>query len=59
MSGGQSSGTGAMTDLDDEMVVKNEILSNRDKSQRDPEHGLDSKGVQVDEEKDTVSNRRS
>ncbi|SDO07081.1 hypothetical protein SAMN05192530_103156 [Aureimonas jatrophae] len=58
MSGGQSSGTGAMTDLDDEKVRKNDILTNRDKSQRDPEYGLDGRGVQADEEKDSVGNRQ-
>ncbi len=58
MSGGQSSGTGAMTELDDEKVRKDDILSNRDKAQRRPGQSLDSKGVQVDEYKDTPANRR-
>ncbi len=58
MSGGQSSGTGAMTEIEDAKVRKDDILSNRDKSQRDPERGLDGRGVQVDEEKDTVANKR-
>ncbi|CCJ06481.1 hypothetical protein [Methylocystis sp. SC2] len=58
MSTGQSSGTGARTELDDEKVRKNEILSNRDKAQRRPGQSLDSKGVQVDEYKDNPANRR-
>jgi hypothetical protein len=58
MAGGQSSGTGAMTELEDEKVRKDDILSNRDKSQRRPGQSLDSKGVQVDEYKDTPANRR-
>jgi hypothetical protein len=58
MSAGQSSGTGAMTELEDEKVRKNDILSNRDKSQRLPGRSLDRKGVQVDEYKDNPANRR-
>ncbi|MEH6728386.1 MAG: hypothetical protein V7703_19735, partial [Hyphomicrobiales bacterium] len=58
MSAGQRSGTGAMTDLDDAKVRKNDILSNRDKAQRLPGQGLDGKGVQVDEYKDNPANRR-
>jgi hypothetical protein len=59
MSAGQRSGTGAKTELDDEKVRKNDILSNRDKAQRPVGRGLDGKGVQVDEYKDNPTNRRS
>lgn len=58
MTVGQGSGTGAKTEMVDEEVRKNEILSNRDKAQRPPGRGLDGKGVQVDEYKDTRANRR-
>lgn len=58
MSAGQKSGTGAMVELEDEKVMKNGILSNRDKAQRLPGQSLDGKGVQVDEYKDTPTNRR-
>lgn len=58
ISAGQSSGTGAMTELDDEKVRKNEILSNRDKAQRLPNQSLDGMGVAIDEYKDVPSNRR-
>ena len=58
MPAGQSSGTGAMTELEDEKVRKNDILSNRDKAQRRPGQSLDGKGVQVDEYKDNPANRR-
>lgn len=58
MSAGQSSGTGAMHELEDEKVRKNEILSNREKAQRPPGQSLDGKGVQVDEYKDNPANRR-
>ena len=58
MSAGQSSGTGAMTELEDEKVRKDDILSNRDKAQRRPGQGLDGKGIQVDEYKDNPANHR-
>lgn len=58
MPAGQKSGTGAMTELDDEKVRKNDILSNRDKAQRLPGQSLDSKGVQVEEYKDMPTNQR-
>lgn len=58
MPAGQSSGTGAMTEFEDEKIKKNEILSNRQKAQRAPGQSLDGKGVQVDEYKDNPANRR-
>ena len=58
MSAGQSNGTGAMSELEDEKVRKNDILSNREKAQRWPGQSLDGKGVQVDEYKDNPTNRR-
>lgn len=47
-----------MTELDDEKVRKNDILSNRDKAQRLRGQSLDGKSVQVDEYKDNPANRR-
>ncbi|MDP2803814.1 MAG: hypothetical protein Q8O26_18230 [Phreatobacter sp.] len=47
-----------MTELDDEKVRKDDILSNRDKAQRRPGQGRDGKGLQVDEYKDNPANRR-
>ena len=58
MSVGQNSETGAMTELEDEKVRKDDTLSNRDKGQRLPDQSLDGKGVQIDEYKDNPSNRR-
>ncbi|WP_427025736.1 hypothetical protein ACP4J4_07470 [Aureimonas ureilytica] len=58
MSAGQANGTGAMTELQDEKVNKNQILSNRDKAQREDSFGLDSRGVKIDEYKDVPSNKR-
>lgn len=55
---GQSSGSGAMTNLDDEKVRKDDILSNRDKAQRPPDQSLDSNGVRVAEYKDIPTNQR-
>jgi hypothetical protein len=58
MAAGQSNGSGANTDFDDEKVRKDDILSNRDKAQRQPGQSLDGKGVQVDEYKDIPTNQR-
>jgi hypothetical protein len=56
---GKQDGSGAMTDLDDAAVRKDDILSNRDKAQHSKERGLDSKFVQTEEFKDTAANRRT
>lgn len=58
MAAGQQSGTGAMTNLDDDKVRKDDILSNRDKSQRRDGQSLDGTGVKVDEYKDVPTNQR-
>lgn len=55
---GKGDGTGAMTDLDDEKVRKNDILSNRDKAQHIETRGLDSRNVQNEQLKDHSANRR-
>lgn len=55
---GQQSGTGASTNLDDEKVRKDDILSNRGKATRRPGESLDGTGVQVDEYKDIPTNQR-
>lgn len=58
MSAGQKDGTGAQTELDDAAIRKDDILSNREKSQRPAGQSLDSTGVQVDEYKDIPTNQR-
>ena len=58
MTEGQKNGTGGMVNLDDDKVRKDDILSNREKSQRPPGQSLDGKGVQVDEYKDIPTNQR-
>jgi hypothetical protein len=56
---GKGDGTGAMTELDDGAVRKDDILSNRDKKQASTaERGLDSRHVQTEEFKDHAGNRR-
>lgn len=59
MPAGQRSGSGSQSELNDEQVRKEDILSNRDKAQRRPGQSLDGTGVQVDEYKDIPTNRRS
>lgn len=58
MTAGQKSGTGAMSELGDAKVRKNDILSNRDKTQRQRAQSMDGTGLQVDEYKDIPTNRR-
>ena len=47
-----------MTNLNDDEVRKDDILSNRDKAQRRSDQSLDGTGVQVDEYKDVPTNQR-
>jgi hypothetical protein len=58
MSAGQKGKTGAINELDDETVMKNDILGSRDKTQRHLGQSLDSEAVQGDKYKDLPSNRR-
>ncbi|MEO1987151.1 MAG: hypothetical protein ABGX47_10960 [Martelella sp.] len=55
---GKSSGTGAMTDLEDEVLPKDKVLSNRDKARHSEARGLDGKNVQNEGYKDHSANRR-
>jgi hypothetical protein len=56
---GKGDGTGAMTELDDAAVRKNDILSNRDKKLASTEErGHDSRHTQSEEFKDHAGNRR-
>jgi hypothetical protein len=58
MSAGERSRSGATTELVDEKVRKNPILTNRDKEQRSLNKSGNGKGAQVNESRDTPSNRR-
>lgn len=55
---GKKAGTGAMTDLDDEMLGENDVLSNRDKESTPSGRGLDSKHVQTEQYQDHSANKR-
>ena len=53
---GKGSGVGGMTDLDEEMLEENQVLSNRDKAQHAGGRGLDSKAVQNEQFHDHAGN---
>jgi hypothetical protein len=54
---GKGAGTGAMTEVPDDMIEENQILKNRDKSRHPGERGLDSKAVQTEQNQDHAANR--
>jgi hypothetical protein len=54
---GPHSGGGAMTDLPDDMLGENAVLSNRDKARHSKERGLDSKEVETEQRQDHAANR--
>ena len=54
---GKGDGTGAMTELDPEILPENMVLSNRDKAQHSRERGLDSKAVQTEQLHDHDANK--
>jgi hypothetical protein len=53
---GKGSGTGAMTDIDKDILPENMVLSNRDKAQHSRERGLDSKTIQNEQFHDNETN---
>jgi len=50
-------GSGAMTDLQDELLADNRVLSNRDKAQSSRERGQDSRWIQTEQREDHVANK--
>ncbi|NNH42757.1 hypothetical protein HLI03_14005 [Rhizobium laguerreae] len=54
---GKGDGSGAMTNLDEEQLRENMVLSNRDKARHSKERGLDSKTVQTEQYSDHSANR--
>ena len=54
---GKGAGTGAMTNLQEDLLGENEVLSNRDKAQHSPERGQDSKWVQTEQLEDHENNK--
>ena len=49
---GKRTGTGANTDMRDDKIAPNMVLSNRDKSQHPKSRGQDSKKVQTEQSQD-------
>ncbi len=54
---GKGSGSGAMTELPENTLEENAVLSNRDKAQHGDERGLDGKTVQTEQYQDHAANR--
>ena len=54
---GKGAGTGAMTDLQDQLVGDNAVLSNRDKSEHSRDRGQDSKWIQTEQLEDHADNK--
>ncbi|MGC2085497.1 MAG: hypothetical protein WA702_19305 [Bradyrhizobium sp.] len=50
-------GSGAMTDLQDELLGDNDVLSNRDKAQSSRERGRDSRWIQTEQREDHAANK--
>ena len=50
-------GGGAMTDLQEELLGENDVLSNRDKAESSRERGQDSKWIQTEQREDHSANR--
>ena len=55
---GAGAGAGAMTDLDEDTVGENEVLSNRDKKQHSKERGQDGNAIKTAQQQDHSANRR-
>jgi len=53
---GKGAGTGAMTDIQGELIGENMVLSNRDKTEHSRERGQDSKWVQTEQRQDHADN---
>ncbi|MCM5557518.1 hypothetical protein [Pleomorphomonas sp. JP5] len=54
---GKGDGTGAMTELDKDLVGDNDILSNRDKQLHPKARGQDGNAIKTDLEQDHAANR--
>ena len=53
----KGSGTGAMTDLQDDLVGENMVLSNRDKAEHSRDRGQDRKWVETEQLQDHAANK--
>lgn len=54
---GKGDGSGGMTELRDDMLGENEVLSNRDKAEHSRARGQDSKWVETEQRQDHTANR--
>jgi hypothetical protein len=54
---GKGAGTGGMTNLQEDLVGENDVLSNRDKAQHSGDRGQDSKWVQTEQLADHENNK--
>jgi hypothetical protein len=50
-------GSGAMTDLQDDLLGENSVLSNRDKAENSRERGQDSRWIQTEQREDHAANK--
>ncbi|MES0156801.1 hypothetical protein NKJ81_24835 [Mesorhizobium sp. M0018] len=55
---GKGAGAGAMTDLPEDKIGENAVLSNRDKKQHTKERGLDGNRVKSEQYQDHSADRR-
>lgn len=54
---GKGAGKGGLTDLQDQEIGENEVLSNRDKSEHSRDRGQDGKWVQTEQLHDHAANK--
>jgi hypothetical protein len=55
---GKGDGGSAMTNLEEDILPENMVLSNRDKAQHSQERGLDGKAIQTEQYGDHAGNRQ-
>jgi hypothetical protein len=53
----KGAGSGGMTDLQDDLVGENDVLSNRDKAEASGDRGQDGKWVQTEQLEDHAANK--
>jgi hypothetical protein len=54
---GKGAGTGAMTDVQNDLIGDNMVLSNRDKAEHSRDRGRDGKWTQTEQLKDHAVNK--
>jgi hypothetical protein len=53
----KGAGSGGMTDLQDELIGENAVLSNRDKAEESGDRGQDGKWVKTEQLEDHAANK--